>query len=291
MDRLSKEIIKIKTDSEKYAVNKTKELLKVYKRNLNDVKNQISKIYMKYILDGELNISSKQRYSVLLQFEKQLAEQLKELGQSNIEITTNTLKDVCNETYYKTAYNIDKGIGFATSFALLKPEMVEAIINRPIEGKMFSKRIWDNTNKLAKRVRLDIEKAIIQGQSVEKLARQIEKDFSSSAYQAKRLINTETAKTVSLAQDEIYKSSDVIEKIMWNATLEGNTCSECAALDGKKWAKNENHPIPSIHPNCRCCLIPVVNGYEPTKRTVKNADGTYTDIPYMNYNKWKETRF
>ena len=52
MDRLSKEIIKIKTDSEKYAVNKTKELLKVYKRNLNDVKNQISKIYMKYILDG-----------------------------------------------------------------------------------------------------------------------------------------------------------------------------------------------------------------------------------------------
>lgn len=289
MDKLQKDMIKVKTDSEKYAVKQTKELLKVYKRNLDDIRGQIGQIYMKYNNDdGELNISSKQRYKVLLQLEKQIAEQMKELGQTNIDITTDTLKEVCSEAYYKTAYNISKGIGFDTSFDLLKPEMVEAIINRKIEEKHFSERVWGgNINNLAKRVRLDVEKAIIQGQDIGKLARQIKKDFGSSAYQAKRLLVTETAKTVSLAQEEIYKNSDVVKKIQWDATLENNTCDECAALDGKQWDKNEKHPLPALHPSCRCSILPIVSDYKPTTKATKNPDGSYEDIPYMNYPKWK----
>ncbi len=290
---LNKEILGIKTDSEKFAVQQSKELFKAYKRNLDDVRQQLADIALKYTVDGKLNVSSQQRYTILKELEKQLIKQAKELGEKGIEVTTDTLTNVYTESFYKTAYAIEKGISSSINFAILKPEFVKAAVNAPIEGKTFSSRIWNNTSDLASRVKRDVEKALIQGQSPEKLARQIKKDFGSAAYQAKRVINTETAKAVSAAQDEIYQSSGVVNQVMWDATLENNTCDECAALDGNTWDINESHPSTPLHPSCRCCCIPVVEGWKPSNKRENVVDpktGEKNIIDYSTYDKWKESR-
>lgn len=290
---LKNEILNIKTDSEKYAIQQSKELLKAYKRNLDDVQQQIANIALKYNTDGKLNVSTQQRYTILKELEKQLIKQATELGDKGIEVTTNTLTDVYAESFYKTAYAIDKGVSTSINVAMLKPEFVKAAISAPIEGKTFSSRIWNNTSDLASRVKRDVEKALVQGQSPEKLARQIKKDFGSSAYEAKRVIVTETAKAVSSAQDDIYQSSGVVNQVMWDATLDGDTSDECAALDGKTWAVNEPHPSPPNHPNCRCCLIPVVEGWKPSNKRENIVDpktGQKNIIDYSTYDKWKESR-
>lgn len=291
--QLQVEILDIKQDSEQYAVNQTKELLKAYRRNLDDVRDQIAKIYTRYIVDEKLNISAKQRYNVLLDLERQLSEQMQSLGETSINKTTDILTNVFNDTYAKTAFIIDKGTQAFKSFSLLKPEFVKAAVMAPIEGKTFSSHIWANVDDLATRVKRDVERALIQGESVEKLARKIKSDFGSTAYQAKRVINTETAKAVTSAQEEIYRSSGVVLRVMWDATLEGNTCAECAKLDGKSWDINESHPTTPLHPSCRCCLIPVVEGWKPTKKRENIVDPVTSEkkvIDYSTYGKWKSTR-
>lgn len=289
---LKKEILTIKTASEKQASKGTIELLKVYKRNLDDVRDQTYRIYVKYTVDGKLNISSQQRYSELVALERQLVTQMQELGDTAVSATTDILHDVYRESYYKTAYTIEKGTQGIQSFAPLKHEFVRAATNAPIEGKTFSSRIWDNTNALANRIKTDVEKAMLQGQSLEKLARQIKADFGSTAYQAQRVISTETAKAVTAAQDEIYRSSGVVQQVMWDATLEENTCDECAENDGEYYPIDDHPDLPA-HPNCRCALIPVVEGWEPTQKRENIKDpftGEKTVIDYTSYSAWRASR-
>jgi SPP1 gp7 family putative phage head morphogenesis protein len=288
---LKSEILDIKQGSEKQAVKQTTELLKAYRRNLDDVRSQIANIYAKYTIDGILNISTKQRYSVLVELENQLAKQMQELGDTTVTKTTDILSEVFKESYYQTAYAIDKGKVLAT-LAPLKKEFVTAAVNAPIKGVTFSKRIWSNVDDLAKRVKTDVEKALIQGQSVEKLARKIKNDFGSTAYQAKRLINTETAKVVTAAQDEIYKDSVVVQKVLFDATLDNLTSDICQELDGKEFDIDDHPEVPQ-HPNCRSCIIPVVDGWSPTSKleNIKNSDtNEKTVIDYSTYSNWRSSR-
>jgi uncharacterized protein with gpF-like domain len=86
-----------------------------------------------------------------------------------------------------------------------------------------------------------------------------------------------------MAQEEIYRNSGVVTKVMWNATLEGNTCEECQALDGKTFDLDGDKPEIPYHPNCRCVYIPVVDGWNPSKRRDQE---TGEIIEYKDYKAW-----
>ncbi|SHK42157.1 minor capsid protein [Desulforamulus aeronauticus] len=290
--QFEQEIIRIKEDMERLVDKDMKPILEAYKRALNDVREDIAKLYVKYAVDGALSVSKQQRYTILKQLENKLLQHAKEIGYIDLGHTTKILEDVFSESYYQTAFVIDKGIETAINFAILKPEFVKAAIEMPIEEKMFSDRIWDNKSKLVQRVRKSVEKAMIQGTSIDKLARDIKKEFGSSAYESKRLIHTEVARCQSQAQNQIYKDSGLVKKVMWSATLDKLTNPEDAVLDGKMWDIDEEHPSPPLHPNCRCCLIPVVPGWTPTKRreNIKDSSGKKPIIDYQDYNSWKQSK-
>lgn len=285
------EMLKIKQQSEKYGIDNTYKILQLFKRNQDDILGKIGKIYLKYLSDEGLKISDYQRYTILNELEKQLRESMEVLSDKHISITRDILSNVYQDIYYQSAFLIDKGIKATTNFALLRPEMIKAAIERPIKGKDFSTSIWKNTDNLSKRVISDVEKALIQGASPEKLARGIKNDYGVTAYESKRLMNTEVAKSVMYAQDDVYQESGVVQEVLWDATLEDSTCEDCADLDGQTFDKHD-HPDCPYHPNCRCCIIPIVVGWKPTKKTenVRNADGTKSVIDYTNVNTWKNTK-
>ena len=60
----------------------------------------------------------------------------------------------------------------------------------------------------------------------------------------------------------LVRSTDCVNKVLFTATLEDNTCEICGELDGKYFNLNNAPKIP-IHPNCRCCHIPVVDDWKP----------------------------
>lgn len=294
---LEKEALKIYRNAEKKGGKTAKDVLRQYKIVMDNILEEIAKISLQYSENGELKISQAQRLKVLSQLAKTLKEQCAELAEYQNTAVTAAVEKVLDDTYYSTAYAIDKGVEINKSFAILSREFIDTAINLEIDGKMFSTRIWDDCTLLANRVKADVQKAMIQGTSTEKLARQIKKDFGSSAYQAKRLINTEVARAVTTAQDEAYKNSGVVSMVLWSATLEDNTCDVCAGYDGQYFAL-DNHPALPAHPGCRCAIVPVVQGWQPSQRldntkpvaTEDNPDAKKEVVDYSTVNAWKESK-
>lgn len=288
MADINREIQQIRKNMDKLAVKKVKTLLKEYRKALDSVTSDINNIYAKYTVNGELNISTAQRYAVLKQLEQKLVKLMRELGDKDVEVTTTILENVYTEAFYQTAYTIDKGVDIAIDFSILKKEFIENAINMPIKGEMFSSRIWKNKTKLVNRIRRDVIDAMVKGTSVDKLSRRIQKDFGSSSYESTRLITNEVARCTTQAQSQIYRESGVVREVLFDATLDNRTSDICQSLDGKRFPVN-NHPLipQDTHINCRSCIIPIVNGWNPTK---KRDNITKQNINYKTYNQWKASR-
>ncbi|MEC1780068.1 minor capsid protein [Schinkia azotoformans] len=289
---LNDDILKMREELDKKAIKDIRPILEAYKRSLDDVRTEIAKIYARYLVDGELSVSKSQRYSILKQLETTLLEQAKQIGYIDVQYTTSILTDVFEESFYQTAYLIDSGVSTVISFAVLRPEMVEAAVMTPIEGKMFSDRIWNNKEILVNRVRESVEKALIQGTDIRKLSRSIKNEFEVSAYESKRLITTEVARVTSQGQKAIFDQSDVVQEVMWDSTLDGKTSKICQSRDGMRWNKNDDYPIPPAHPNCRSAIVPVVSGWTPTKKreNIKNSKGEKATIDYSTYENWRKSK-
>ena len=283
---LNDEILKVYRAGEKAGNKTAAEVLKQYRIVLEDLNTEIAKISLKYAVDGELRIGQRQRLALSQAIAKQIKQECRELANMQDGLLNDSLADIINDTYLSTAYALDKGVEIEKSFGLLTKEFIHAAINREIDGKTFSNRIWDNCTALAGRVKRDIQQAMIEGRSVEKLARQIKYDFGVGAYQAKRLINTEVARAMTEAQDEAYKNSGVVDACMWVATLEENTCDVCAEHDGRYYPVGAHPDLPA-HPDCRCTIVPVVREWEPKQR--RNAeDGSVID--YTSVAAWRESK-
>jgi len=287
MDDLQKEILAIREAAEKKSDKNMKPILQAYKRSLNEVRTEIAQLYVKYAVDGKLQMSKQQRYTFLKNLEKQLIEQAKVLGNIDLEHTTKILNEIYQDSYYQTAYVLDKGVEVVKDFALLNPKMIETVVCAKFEGATYSSRIWENKELLVKSLRKQIENGIIQGHSIDKMSKAIKNQFGSSAYQSKRLIHTEMARVVSEAQNKIYQDSGIIQKVIYDATLDNKTSNICRDLDGKIFDINSSYPKPPQHPNCRSAIIPIVDGWNP--RT-KRDNITKEIIPYKVYDEWAKDK-
>lgn len=284
--QLQKEIENIHEEMAKKAQKDSLPILQAYKRALNNIRGELGKIYSKYSQDGKLSVSDQQRYAVLAQMQKKLSQMAKNLGQVEDEKTTEILTDIFKESFYKTGYTIEKGIDVNIDYSILRPEFIEKAVKMPIEGKTFSDRIWNNKTKLVNTLRKNLEDGMIQSKSIDKLSKNISQTMGSGAYESHRIINTEMARCVTQAQKQIYEESGLVQKVMWSATLEDNTCEECQNLDGQKFDLDNAPDLPA-HPNCRCCLIPVVEGWNPSQRRDQETGEV---IPYQPYEEWVKNR-
>ncbi|WP_018923855.1 phage head morphogenesis protein [Salsuginibacillus kocurii] len=290
-DNLPDSILNVKKLMERKASGDMEPLMKAYKDSLDRVQGQLSQITSRYTEGGELSISDAQRYSALQDLEEQIAEQTNQLGELDVEISERTLKRSYSEGYYRTAYHLERGMSGGGSFGLLRPEMVEQAVNMPIEGKMFSDRIWDNKDKLIERTRGLLERSMVDGADPAKLARELTKQFNTSAYESARLVQNEVARCTREAADSMYKNSNVVNELMFDSTLDSDTSDTCRELDGTRYSIDEIDTKPQIpsdtHVGCRSDYIPVVDGWEPTTKRDNESGET---IDYESYPKWKESK-
>lgn len=259
-----------------------REVLKLYKKHRDNIKQLVAELFMRYGNDGKVNVSD------IPKIERQIREEIRNIAVSEVAMVTSILTTICALAYYRTAYEIEKNIGVAISFSLLRKEVINEIVNFNWSGIPFSERIWDNTNALVKALGTELYLGIQQGESIDKIAKRIDQQFNSKAYQSQRLIRTESARVISSAQEKIYAESGVVEYLIYTATLDNRTSQICRSRDGKKWRIDDpNRPMIPAHPNCRSCWIPVIEGYEPTKR---KDNETKEIIEYQTYNEWAKSK-
>lgn len=126
----------------------------------------------------------------------------------------------------------------------------------------------DVTAELAQRVRGEVVRGILAGESVSAVRRRVVgrglttkgTPFRRAAERAETIVRTETVRAFNLATVERWRYEREIVGYQWDAVLDYRTCDACAALHGQYWPKGEER-IPPDHPNCRCALLPVTRTY------------------------------
>lgn len=241
------------------------------------------------------NASARAHISRLEALELQCRQQAETaFGNLNDEVSKH-IKDVYKNSYYRTAFEIQKGVGVGSSFATLNDKLIEKVVNKPwlADGKNFSDRIWGNKTQLINQLHTSLSQMCITGAGPDKAISQIASKMNVSKANAGRLVMTESAYFSSTAQKECFKKLDV-ERYEIVATLDGHTSDICQEMDGKVFKMSEYEEgvtAPPFHVNCRSCTAPYFDD-EFTKgeqRAARDEEGDTYYVPAdMTYKEWKK---
>lgn len=213
------------------------------------------------------------------------------------ENVTQTLSNVYKDVYYRTAFEVQKGIGVGFSFAQVDERRLKLILEKPwaIDGTNFSERIWGTYRpKLTNKLQQALTDWCVRGTDPKKLARQLSYESNVAQSACNTLIRTETAQICTRAEMDSYDELGV-EKYRILEALDGKTCDMCADMDSKIFNRDDFEigiTAPPFHPRCRGTTIPEVTDEllkQGRKRAARDPEtGKTIYIDDMSYTDWKE---
>ena len=207
------------------------------KESRDELLKAIGMILLTYtIVDNVLSLSKKdynKEYSLLGALIIKLTRGNIKQETSN---TTSILKNTIKNTYNHYSYNYN-----------LKD--VEKIINDNFKGKHFSDRVWENEQEVAKKLNKQCQDFLRGKINVNQIQSEIKKTYNTSAYNAKRLAETEVSRCHSAAFDRFCKETGV-KKVKYVARR-CKTCDRCLSYDGKIFDIDDK-PYQPQHPLCQC---------------------------------------
>lgn len=125
------------------------------------------------------------------------------------------------------------------------------------DGKAWSQRIWENTELLAQTLNDELVHCVVSGKKTTELKQLLQERFNVSYSRADALVRTEMAHLQTEATKQRYTDYGIQEVEIW-ADKDERRCEVCGQLHRKRLPVGANMPIPA-HPNCRCCIVPVVD--------------------------------
>lgn len=213
-----------------------KEVYKTYKSNRDKLLQEIALVILTYtVLDGLMSLGSKDKNREYKRLSSLVLSSMK--GQRVTQ--KNVLTDILNSTVKKT-------FNFYSYNANLKD--VREIIQNNFKGKHFSERVWDNEQEVAKRLHKQIDDFLNGKINVNQIKKDIEKTYNNTAYEVRRLVESE----VNRCEDEAFRrfcKETGVKKVIRNEVLDAKTCEKCAPLDGKPFDLDDAPGV--VHPLCR----------------------------------------
>lgn len=260
--------------------------------------------YIKYAEDNEIsgawvkqleNASARVHISRLEALKIQTQQEMEKLFGNSIDSIDHHIQSAYTNDFYRTAYEIQKGIGVGTNIQKLNTDYDEKIVSKPwaVDGKTFSDRLWENKTKLINQVHNSLSRMCISGESPDLAIKEIAKHMNASKSQASRLVMTETAAFANKARQDCMNNLGV-EEFEVVETLDSHTCGTCGDMDGKHYPMKEfaiGVTSPPYHPNCRGCTCPYFDDEFTIgeKRAERGSDGKTYYVPAdITYNDWKK---
>lgn len=216
-----------------------KQLKKIYKHkklNRDILLQEVANILLTYTIAN--NVMVMDRATIDKEYEKMsklIIDISKGEAASQEKIIEELLSTVVKETF--SFYNYNKGF-----------KDVKKIIEDNFKGKHFSERIWSNEKEVANHLDKKVKDFLKGKVNVNQIRKDIEKTFNTSAYNSKRLVETE----VSRCEDDAFRrfcKETGVKKVKRNEVLDNRICEECKAIDGKIFDLDKAPGI--IHPLCR----------------------------------------
>ena len=207
---------------------------------------------------------------------------------NNISVKLITLasteEDINKKHYEKILVNKDNK--FSTlklelqekgAFNSVTKHMVDEVLEQKWYSSNYSDRIWNNKDRLQNALDEILDKGLIQGHSMQKMAREFRDATATSLFNATRLIRTESAYYHGQVTLREYEELGVT-KYKFTAKLDHRTSKICRKHDDKVYLVSEAKVgvnYPPMHPHCRSTTVPVIeedNKEEKVKETFKSKD-------------------
>ena len=238
------------------------------------------------------NASAKFHISRLESLKLQTQQSLEAMFGNQLDTIDSTMKDVFKTGYYRTAFEIQKGIGVGWDFSSLDDKHIAKVINKPwaADGKNFSQRIWGNRSKLVNELNQTLTQNIVLGQDPQKAIDAIAKKMNTSKNNAGRLVMTEEAFFSSEAQKDAFKELGV-EEYEIVATLDSHTSEICQDMDGQHFPMSQwevGSTAPPFHVYCRSTTAPYFEDDFGVigERAARKGGKTYYVPADMTYQQW-----
>ena len=227
------------------------------------------------------------RIGRLNDLDSKISDMCSRLANAEIGVDTAHLGDIIQRAYMQTVFDVTKGADYRAAFDLIPESRVKVILSTNWSGQMFSQRVWDNTNALADGLKHDMLVGIMAGKSEQHMADDIMNRCGVGAFEARRLVRTETTCVANMAELYGYKELD-IDEYEFSACLDSRTSDLCRELDGKVFKRNSAQAgvnLPPMHPFCRSTTLPVLPSEEDLdKELAELGDEIGADV---DFDEWE----
>lgn len=217
-----------------------KRLLKYQYSIKSKILKEIAYIMLIYTIENDLmSMSATEQQKEMQKLSGIISTYLQADALMQIAILNKILSNTVKGTFKIYNYNPDK-------------KLVRNIVEESFKGKHFSERVWYNEKEVAKYMQKQVDDFIQGKVSVNKIKKNVEDIFNTSAYNAERLVETEISRVHTSAFDRFCEEVGV-KKVKYNATL-CNTCDKCKADDGKVFDFKDKPEVPR-HPFASATII------------------------------------
>lgn len=161
----------------------------------------------------------------------------------------------------RTMEELERQAGILGKTVRNNATLAHSIVNASFRNATFSDRIWQYQDMLKADLSKLLQSGLIQGKNPRVLARELKKTFSTSTYNAERLMRTELARVQTDAQKRSFVWNNFEQ---YEFIVNSGCCDICAALSGKRFRVDRMMPgenAPPMHPHCRCSTA----AYEDSK--------------------------
>lgn len=241
-----------------------KQMSKYYQKSSLKIIGQFEKTYNKVISGIHEGIkptpADLYKLNSYWQMQGQLKHELEKLGNKQIIILQNSFMD-----FYRNAYTTFAKHDGLEAFSTIDTKVATQLINEIwcADGQSWKSRIWGNINRLQETLNEGLLDCVIGGRSSADLKQKLQERFNVDYNRASTIARTELAHIQTQAAKQRYLDYGLEKyKILGN---EDDTCGshgvDCHEMDGKTFYYAEMSigvNAPPFHPNCRCCIVPVV---------------------------------
>lgn len=227
-----------------------KETEQYYKNLLEVINNNITNESIKKRLLAKYNAPAySYRISRYQALQENIDIELKKLANIEQRITETRYIDTINEAYYHNIYDIQKGTGLGFSFAQIDNRTINIMLNENwTNNANFSKRIWNNSEKLGNYLRTQLTADTMSGKSIAKISKELSEYMNVGLYNATTLARTEVNHFANESEMLAYEELD-IDKYRFIATLDKVTCKHCAELDNRVFNVKDRKPRKELSSN------------------------------------------
>jgi len=240
------------------------------------------------------NASARVHISRLDTLKYQIRQQAEALTEARIKATSSASELAYTQSYYHTAFEVQRGLGVGWTMQALNTEVVKKVLSRPwtVDNRTFTARCWTDKTKLVQTVNQELTRMLATGEAPHKAIAAIAKQFNTTKYNAGRVVMTESAYFSSAAQKDCFSNLGV-EQYRVVSTLDPTTCPICTDMDGRIFKMSEYQEgatAPPFHPWCRCCTAPYFEDMDGigirASRDPETGKTVYTVPRDMTYKEW-----